>query len=143
MTDADLIRSLYVETVAEAEYGRWYSRPGVRECYPMQPPWPELDEWRRRRWLADAAQHIDALAAAGLLPVGADYRWVYEPDGTPLGYRERQLLTDWREEPAPCTGCGATERDCGLSRDGSRCCPACRHPLRRDTLTPATEGDHR
>lgn len=45
----------------------------------------------------DPAALADALAAAGLLPVGAEYRSAYEPDGTPLGYVERQLLTEWRK----------------------------------------------
>lgn len=50
---------------------------------------------------------LDALAEVGLLPIYADYRSAYEPDGTPLGYTERQLLTDWKRMPQrpPCQ-CG-------------------------------------
>jgi hypothetical protein len=87
------------------------------------------DPGHRHYWMGETL--ADALAEAGLLPTRPDYRWVYEPDGTPLGYRERSLLTDWREVPAPCPGCGTTERSCGRWRDAQRrCCADCRHPLR-------------
>ena len=88
-----------------------------------------FDDWAAR-YRRKAAPFVDALAAAGLLPVGVDYRWAYQPDGTPLGYRERQLLTEWRDGAIPCSGCGATERECGRFHVGVKCCPDCRHRFR-------------
>jgi hypothetical protein len=120
----DDIRSLYVETLARAEYERCFGAEGYR--------WETTTESIREAVRRDFTFHVDALAEKGLLPIGAGYRWVYEPDGTPLGYRERHLFTDWREVAAPCSGCGVTERRCGRWRGGGKCCPDCRHPLRKE-----------
>lgn len=112
-TTAEEIRAKYVNTIALT-----LAQADACRCEPSM-------------FTHAAGLIADALAEAGLLPIGAGYRWVYEPDGTPLGYRERQLLTDWREAPALCPGCGVTERQCGRWRDASaRCCTDCRHPLR-------------
>ena len=114
------IRSLYAETLARAELASvsFIAHDGIRST--------------AMRTNEDAAQAaLDALEAAGLLPAEADYRWMYEPDGTPLGYRERQFFTEWRDAAVSCSGCGVIERQCGRWRGGTRCCPECRHPTRK------------
>lgn len=124
----DEIRALYVETLARVTYED--KRKQFASIEPRQ-PWAELSADDRRPWLDQETDYVDALAEAGLLPIYTDYRWMYEPDGTPIGCRETQLLTEWKEAPAECTGCGSTERRCArASREGAiKCCPDCRHPL--------------
>lgn len=113
------IRSLYVETLTNAKLASetFIANDGVLST--------------GIRTNEDAARAaLEALAEAGLLPIYVDYRWVYEPDGTPLGYRERQLLTEWQDAAVACSSCGVTERQCGRYRGGTKCCPDCRHPTR-------------
>lgn len=129
---AEEIRALYVETLARAEY--------EQDAVLLEPlngtPWEAARDGARAEYRGIVAHLVDALEAAGLLPTEADYRWVYEPDGTPLGYRERQLLTAWRDAAVPCSGCGVVERQCGRWRGGTRCCPECRHPTRKVVEEP-------
>lgn len=128
--NADEIRAQYVEIIAEAFYkadaADAEATTGVK-----WPPWKSLDESGRWKVVHDARLAVDALAEVGRLPIAADYRWVYEPDGTSRGYRERMLFTPWREVAAPCSGCAVTERHCSQRRDGGKCCPVCRHPTRK------------
>lgn len=114
MSTPDQIRAEYIATAATVA-ASWESDPNPNA-----------------RHYGMAESLTDALAVAGLLPIGPDYRWVYKPNGDPLGYRERLLYTEWREVPAPCTGCGVTERECGTRPCGG-CCAGCRHPLREVT----------
>lgn len=90
MTPAE-IRSLYIETLARADFAH----------FRKDATWDEITEVYRQTWIPNAERAVDALAEAGLLPTAIGYRSAYEPDGTPLGYTERQLLTGWQRMPAP------------------------------------------
>lgn len=132
------IRALYVETLARADYADWLERVRAaaarwgEECEHL--PWdeqPEGGEWGREHWRRIHAPAVDALAAAGLLPKYMDRRSAYKPNGDPLGYFERQFLTEWRRMDDSCPACRVNWNDC--RPPDYRCCPDCRHPLREVT----------
>jgi hypothetical protein len=92
---AEDIRARYVECLARAAYERTLaSRPS------SSPRWDDTDlgmEEIRDRHRQGIAYLVDALAAAGLLPVFADCVQAYEPNGDPLDHYRLQFLTDWRD----------------------------------------------
>lgn len=90
---AEGIRARYVECLARATYED--VRSGTPEMYPTR--WEELSGELRASFLAGEQMYVDALAAAGLLPVFADCMRAYQPDGTPLDHWRLQFLTAWRD----------------------------------------------
>lgn len=81
---AEEIRDLYVETLASADYMRSFGADGYR--------WETTTERVREGARREASLHVDALAAAGLLPSSLEGRFI----GRGM-LRRTRLVTDWKE----------------------------------------------
>ncbi|MGW5387174.1 hypothetical protein [Nocardia sp. NPDC003963] len=83
---ADEIRAEAIEVIARAEFARFCKTA----------TWDEVDESDRATWIPNAEALVDALAAAGLLPVEAVRRAAYAVLDTSDEHLVEQLVTDWR-----------------------------------------------
>lgn len=85
MTPAE-IRSLYVDTLAEAAYLRWVKFRAEESVWSAC-----KGEWRDR-FIAEATDDVDALAAAGRLPVAEERRYIGQGER-----RRTRLVTGWMD----------------------------------------------
>lgn len=128
---ADEIRATYAEVLGRAEYEQDRQLNVVMSG---APPWEAQTDGQRDYYRSTAVGHLlDALTAAGLLPVYMDRRMAREPSGQPLGHLERQFLTAWRPLEDSCLGCRTVWGDC--RPPDRRCCANCSHPF-REQATP-------
>jgi hypothetical protein len=94
------IRSLYVETLARADYGRWQSAydkiSEQQEWGDKAPPWDQAGEDHKRKVEAIRKAEMIADDLGHLLPVEA---WTSTDLVKDPGHKRRAYVTPWQEIP--------------------------------------------
>lgn len=113
MSAAEVIRARYVEVLAESLWSQWAKGRGIDGYI-----WADVEDAMRTDFLDNAEVHADALATAGLLPIGQEITTAFPDEPTADDEAMVRYVTEWQEAagrtpPSGTRKAPMSERDMG------------------------------